>query len=290
MNKELTDLAKQLKDSNKKVQLIYAFNGSGKTRLSRAFKDFLTADIESDEVDGPSELSKKNVLYYNAFTEDLFYWDNDLLNDETRVLKIHPNAFTDWVFKEQGQDRNVVSHFQRYTNPKLTPHFNEEYNSEDSEGKQKIVPSFTEVTFSFERGNNESEPNIKISKGEESNFIWSVFYSLLEQVIDVLNVVEESDRETDKFNQLKYVFIDDPVSSLDENHLMQLAVDLASLIKRVPLRLSLSFLRMTRPSIIFFIMSLSRKLVTYWSDWKTTLFLWLKNMATLIQVFSITWI
>ncbi|MGY0603552.1 MAG: anticodon nuclease, partial [Paraglaciecola chathamensis] len=102
MNKELTDLAKQLKDSNKKVQLIYAFNGSGKTRLSRAFKDFLTADIESDEVDGPSELSKKNVLYYNAFTEDLFYWDNDLLNDETRVLKIHPNAFTDWVFKEQG--------------------------------------------------------------------------------------------------------------------------------------------------------------------------------------------
>lgn len=232
MSKELKDLAKQLKGSNKKVQLIYAFNGSGKTRLSRAFKDLLAADIESDEADGPSELSKKNVLYYNAFTEDLFYWDNDLLNDEARVLKVHPNAFTDWVFKEQGQDRNVVSHFQRYTNPKLTPHFNEEYTSEDSEGKQKIVPAFTEVTFSFERGNNESEPNIKISKGEESNFVWSVFYSLLEQVIDVLNVVEESDRETDKFNQLKYVFIDDPVSSLDENHLMQLAVDLASLIKK----------------------------------------------------------
>jgi hypothetical protein len=38
------------------------------------------------------------------------------------------------------------------------------------------------VTFSFERGNEEQEDNIKISKGEESNFIWSVFYTLLDQV------------------------------------------------------------------------------------------------------------
>lgn len=232
MSKKLKDLAQQLKNSNKKTQLIYAFNGSGKTRLSRAFKDLLEVDLELDGADNKSELSKKNVLYYNAFTEDLFYWDNDLLNDETRALKIHPNVFTDWVFKEQGQDRNVVSHFQRYTNPKLTPHFNDEYIFTNSSGEQQTVPAFTEVKFSFERGNNESEPNIKISKGEESNFVWSVFYSLLEQVIDVLNVVEKEDRETDQFNQLKYVFIDDPVSSLDENHLMQLAVDLASLIKK----------------------------------------------------------
>jgi len=232
MSKELKEVALELKNANKKVQLIYAFNGTGKTRLSRAFKDLLALDIEPDGVDNKSELSKKNVLYYNAFTEDLFYWDNDLLNDETRVLKIHPNAFTDWVFKEQGQDRNVAGHFQRYTNPKLTPHFNDEYNFTNSSGEQKTVAAFTEVKFSFERGNNESEPNIKISKGEESNFVWSVFYSLLEQVVDVLNVVEKEDRETDQFNQLQYVFIDDPVSSLDENHLMQLAVDLASLIKK----------------------------------------------------------
>jgi len=54
---------------------------------------------------------------------------------------------------------------------------------------------------------------------------------LIEQVVDVLNVPEETDRETDTFNQLKYVFIDDPVSSLDENHLIELAVSLAELIK-----------------------------------------------------------
>lgn len=232
MSKDLKDIALELKKKDKKVQLIYAFNGSGKTRLSRAFKELLEEDVDDNE--DMSDLGNKNVLYYNAFTEDLFFWDNDLLNDEARTLKIHPNAFTDWVFKEQGQDRNVIDHFQRYTNPKLTPHFNERYDLTDEKGKRATVPPFSEVRFSFERGNEEVEPNIKISKGEESNFVWSVFYSLLEQVIDVLNTVEPEERETDKFNQLQYVFIDDPVSSLDENHLMQIAVDLAALIKKSP--------------------------------------------------------
>ena len=38
MGQSLEELAKQLRDANKKVQLIYAFNGTGKTRLSRAMK------------------------------------------------------------------------------------------------------------------------------------------------------------------------------------------------------------------------------------------------------------
>ena len=121
------------------------------------------------------------------------------------------------MFKEQGQEMNVISHFQTYTNPALMPKFN---------------PDFSEITFSFERGNEESTQNIKISKGEESNFVWSVFYSLLEQVIDVLNIAEPSERETDKLNQLKYILIDDPVTSLDDNHLIQMAVDLAQMIKK----------------------------------------------------------
>ncbi|HCM0978439.1 TPA: AAA family ATPase [Vibrio parahaemolyticus] len=233
MSESLKEAAKTLRDNNKKTQLIYAFNGSGKTRLSRAFKELLAPQPEAQEAEeDASELAQKNILYYNAFTEDLFYWDNDLAHDERRVLKIHPNAFTNWVFNEQGQDRNVIAHFQRYTNPKLTPHFNEEYTYSNPSGEEVTVPAFSEVTFSFERGNAEPESNIKISKGEESNFVWSVFYSLLEQVIDVLNVRNVEDRETDQFNQIKYIYIDDPVSSLDENHLMQLAVDLAALIKK----------------------------------------------------------
>ncbi len=216
MGKTLDEIARQLKDCGKKVQLIYAFNGTGKTRLSRAFKNLVAPKNESDEEE--TGLAGKRILYYNAFTEDLFYWDNDLDNDTNLKLKIHPNIFTDWIFAEQGQERNVISNFQTYVNNEaLTPEFNED---------------FSEVIFSLKRGNDQDAENIKISKGEESNFVWSVFYSLLEQVVEVLNIPEESDRETDKLNQLEYIFIDDPVTSLDDNHLIQMAVNLAGIIRK----------------------------------------------------------
>ncbi len=215
MGKTLTEIAQQLKDANKKVQLIYAFNGTGKTRLSRQFKQLIAPKGDGD--DSPSsELADKQMLYYSAFTEDLFYWDNDLGLDAEPKLKIQPNAFTKWVLEEQGQDQSITATFQRYTSEKLTPQFNADFSS---------------VSFSFERGNNQQEPHIKISKGEESNFIWSVFNALLEQVISELNIAEAADRSTDAFNNLTYVFVDDPVSSLDENHLIELAVNLAGLVK-----------------------------------------------------------
>lgn len=214
MGKTLAEVAQQLNGTDKKVQLIYAFNGTGKTRLSRAFKHEIDPKQEGD--DALSELADKRIIYYSAFTEDLFYWDNDLGQDAEPKLKIQPNAFTKWVLEEQGQDQSIITTFQRYTSDKLTPHFSDDFSS---------------VSFSFERGNQEPEPHIKISKGEESNFIWSVFNAMLEQVIAELNIPEAADRSTDVFNKLTHVFIDDPVSSLDENHLIELAVNLAALIK-----------------------------------------------------------
>lgn len=234
MSKTLTEIAQQLKDANKKVQLIYAFNGTGKTRLSRAFKQLIAPKADGsengDQADQP-ESSRNKILYYNAFTEDLFYWDNDLELDTEPKLKIQPNSFTDWVLRDQGQDQNIITTFQRYTNDKLTPRFNSERKEKSKDDKETTINAFSEVTFSLERGDDEHSGNIKISKAEESNFIWSIFYTLLEQVIDVLNIPEPSNRESREFDQLEYVFIDDPVSSLDENHLIQLAVDLAQLIK-----------------------------------------------------------
>jgi hypothetical protein len=215
MSKTLPEIAQQIKDANKKVQLIYAFNGTGKTRLSRAFKELISPKAEGEEAQS-SELAAKKVLYYSAFTEDLFYWDNDLGLGAEPKLKIQANSFTRWVLEEQGQDQSITATFQRYTSDKLTPHFSADFST---------------VSFSFERGNNQQEPNIKISKGEESNFIWSVFNALLEQLISELNTAEVANRSTDAFNNLEYVFIDDPVSSLDENHLIELAVNVAGLLK-----------------------------------------------------------
>lgn len=213
MGQTLTEIAQTLRNDNKKVQLIYAFNGIGKTRLSCEFKELIAP--KEKETDDQHESTGK-IIYYNAFTEDLFYWDNDLDADSKRKLKIQSNSFTKWVLEDQGQDRNIIKNFQRYTSNKLTPRFNEQYD---------------EITFSIEGGNDESIENIKISKGEESNLIWCVFYSLLEQVVEVLNVPEPADRETNQFDKLEYVFIDDPVSSLDDTHLIELAVNIAELIK-----------------------------------------------------------
>lgn len=231
MSKTLMDIAKQLKNTDKKVQLIYAFNGTGKTRLSQEFKDLIVPKESNSDDDQEAELTKNKILYYNAFTEDLFYWDNDLEADASPKLKIQPNTFTDWILKEQGQDQNIITNFQKYTSNKLTPRFNESYKTKDKEGKEITVKEFSEVTFSLERGDDETSNNFKISKGEESNFIWSVFYTLLDLVISTLNVAEPENRETKQFDELEYVFIDDPVSSLDENHLIELAVRLSELIK-----------------------------------------------------------
>ena len=228
MSKTLPEIAQQLKDAKKKVQLIYAFNGTGKTRLSREFKQLVAPKEEGEEVNG---LARDKILYYNAFTEDLFYWDNDLATDAEPKLKIQPNSFTDWVLQEQGQDQNIITNFQHYVDDKLTPQFNPEQKLKNSEGIDTVVKAFSEVTFTLEAGDNKHSGNLKISKGEESIFIWSVFYALLDQVIEVLNVAEPADRETRDFDNLEFVFIDDPVSSLDDNHLIELAVDLAQRIK-----------------------------------------------------------
>jgi hypothetical protein len=231
MGKKLDEIAEELKNANKKVQLIYAFNGTGKTRLSREFKHLIAPKNGDAEDEAPEEPTRTKILYYNAFTEDLFFWDNDLAQDAEPRLKIQPNSFTEWILKDQGQDQNVITAFQRYANQKLTPRFNAEYEIVGADGQEVTVKAFSEITFSIETGGSDTSGNLKISKGEESNFIWSIFYTLLDQVITILNVAEVGERETDQFNQLEYVFIDDPVSSLDENHLIELAVSLADLVK-----------------------------------------------------------
>ena len=78
MGYTLTEIAQTLRDTDKKVQLIYAFNGVGKTRLSREFKQLISPKGNEESTAGNGR--KLKVLYYSAYTEDLFYWKNVLLN------------------------------------------------------------------------------------------------------------------------------------------------------------------------------------------------------------------
>lgn len=232
MTKTLEEIAQQLHAANKKVQLIYAFNGTGKTRLSRAMKELIAPKVE-----GEDEPARNKILYYSAFTEDLFFWNNDLAEDREYKLMIQPNSFTDWVLVDQGQEVNITRVFQHYSKASLTPTFNQAYTRENQDGSKTEVKAFSEVTFTIEAGDDAKTGAFKISKGEESTFIWSIFYALLETVAAELKIAEPAERGTDQFNGLEYVFIDDPVSSLDENHLIELAVNLAAMIKSAPSQL-----------------------------------------------------
>lgn len=79
---DLNALAEHLRGElkNKKHILLYAYNGTGKTRLSMSFKDIGKQD------------NARDTLYFNAFTEDLFTWDNDLEGDSDRKLKINRDS------------------------------------------------------------------------------------------------------------------------------------------------------------------------------------------------------
>jgi wobble nucleotide-excising tRNase len=223
---KLKEVAEKLVASDKKVQLIYAFNGVGKTRLSRAVKDLVTPKPEDGEDEEPT---RRKILYYSAFTEDLFVWDNDRDNDEVRKIDIQPNSFTDWVLRDRGQDQNIITNFQRYTSRSITPSFPLKSRIDFRDGAKKI-DTFPEIRFAYTGGDN-IKNDIKISKGEESNLIWSFFYTLLQEVVELLKEPDPKKRDDDEYDDLKYVFIDDLVSSLDDSHLIELAVDLAGLIK-----------------------------------------------------------
>ncbi len=82
--------------------LLYAFNRTGKTRLSMSFKD------------KGKKRKTPDTLYYNAFTEDLFTWNNDLEHDQIRYLKI--NEKSDFFKGVEGLsiEEKIHSHLERY--------------------------------------------------------------------------------------------------------------------------------------------------------------------------------
>ena len=85
---DMSALAEPLRQKleQKKIILIYAYNGTGKTQLSMAFKGI------GKKTDDDGDAVERDTLYFNAFTEDLFYWDNDLANDRQRVLKLNKGS------------------------------------------------------------------------------------------------------------------------------------------------------------------------------------------------------
>ena len=195
----------------KKYILLYAYNGTGKTRLSMFFKDKRKNEDEKD------------TLYYNAFTEDLFYWDNDLDSDENRELRLNTNSkFFDGLFELEMESR-IRPLLHTYANFDFKI---KEKNISINQDGQIFQQSVTYVSFEREvniDGKIQIINNIKISRGEENLFIWCLFLSIIRLVLDK--------EEGSPYDWVKYIYIDDPISSLDDNNAIQVANHLSQLLK-----------------------------------------------------------
>ncbi|MSR65346.1 MAG: anticodon nuclease [Verrucomicrobiae bacterium] len=177
--------------------LVFAYNSTGKTRLSMEFK----------EAGKRRNAGTPDTLYFNAFTEDLFVWDNDLQGDSRRIFRLNSASRFFTGLKELALDESIQSYLGHYTD-------------------LDFDIDYTNWTVSFRKGANE---HIKVSRGEQNLFILCLFMAICERVID----------SHPSYAWVKYFYIDDPISSLDDNNAIAVASDLAKLLRKAKDRMKL---------------------------------------------------
>lgn len=192
----LTDLVTRIRSIEKKYVLLFAYNGTGKTRLSMAFK-------EAGKIG-----DNRDTLYFNAFTEDLFNWDNDIESDTERKLILNVNS----QFFNGLRDLDMTNKIR----PLLHRYANFDFDIDYDTGS--VIFEKDELI----NGRLENIENIKISRGEENVFIWCFFLAVAQLAID----------KQPGYDWVNYLYIDDPISSLDDNNTIAVAAHLAQMLKK----------------------------------------------------------
>ncbi|ERN41598.1 hypothetical protein KR51_00018180 [Rubidibacter lacunae KORDI 51-2] len=205
----VTRLRDDLNNPRKPTQLIllYAYNRTGKTRLSMEFKD-----AGKRRNNGAAD-----TLYFNAFTEDLFTWENDLDGDSARHLRLNPNSTFFNGLRDLTLDETIAGYLYSYA----------DFDFDIDYTEWKV--SFSKEVLRKRRGAEPErvlETNIKISRGEQNIFIWCLFMAICERMLDG-HISYQSN---------KFLYIDDPISSLDDNNAIAVACDLAQLLRRAACR------------------------------------------------------
>ena len=192
----LTTLTRRLRSDVKDADCVglYAYNRTGKTRLSMEFKN-----QGKRKGNGTPD-----TLYFNAYTEDLFVWHNDLDADTDRHLRINEGSAFSKGLTELALDETIAGYLSRYADFE----FDIDYRS---------------WVVTFRKGDDE---RIKISRGEENIFVWCIFMAICERVID----------GHPSYQWVRHLYIDDPISSLDDNNAIAVACDLAALIRKAAAR------------------------------------------------------
>jgi hypothetical protein len=192
-------LRQQLEDEQHKLRfvLLYAHNGTGKTRLSVEFKNIGKIGEQGD------------TLYFNAFTEDLFTWDNDLEGDTERALKINTAS----KFFSGLEDLEMDTRIKDF----LDPYCDFDFRILDD----RVVFSRKPKAATGQDAAGAFISNIKVSRGEEQLFKWCFFLAILRATLD----------GAEAYKWVQFIYIDDPVSSLDEHNAIALANRLSEMIK-----------------------------------------------------------
>lgn len=209
--RELLEEKSTRKPDKSPFVLIYAFNGTGKTRLSGAYRD-LGKIVNED-----GETTSRDTLYFNAYTEDLFSWDNDLEGDRERVLELNDDSkFFDGL-RQLELEVKIGALLDRYADFNFHIDYDRRKPPEPPDTKERLLPPA--VIFFRERDKDNNPIPIKASRSEENIFIWCFFLAILQLALD----------NDPAYAWVKHVYIDDPISSLDEhnaivvgNHLVQL--------------------------------------------------------------------
>ena len=190
-------IASELSDDVANVQLLYAFNSVGKTRLSVAYKN------ATKNKDGTHP-----GIYYNAYSEDLFVWNNDIEHGETDIrLTVLPSSLS-----RLHADLNELDVHEKLKPYRPSFDFRFLMHADAEKGIESI--SF------FPTGTQPGDlPPMKISRGEERVFVWCFFLAMME-------VEGWADRQS------RHIFIDDPVSSLDDHNIFVTASTLYGLIEK----------------------------------------------------------
>lgn len=199
---DLSALAQRLRTEleDKRFVLLYAYNGTGKTRLSMAFKDI--------GKQGKGEDATRDTLYFNAFTEDLFTWDNDLGGDSARVLKMNATSRFFAGLETMEMENRIRPFLHRYVDFDFSIDYNDWtiHFSRDAQVGESI----------------QAVDDIKVSRGEENLFIWCFFLAIVQLAMD----------GAEAYQWVKYVYIDDPITSLDEHNAIAVGSHLAQFLRR----------------------------------------------------------
>lgn len=209
----LVDVAQHLRNefaapNAKKFTLLYAYNGTGKTRLSTAFKDIAKNAGQAD------------TLYFNAFTEDLFSWDNDLDGDSERYLILHPSAKLLAGLAGIDMDTKVYDILKLHADFEF---YLDDLPVKDANGRLLRNERIVRFSRSIQTAAGSTKvDNIKISRSEENLFVWCFYLAVLQMALD----------GDAAYSWVKHVYIDDPISSLDENNAVAVANHLAQILTK----------------------------------------------------------